>query len=69
MPFTPSDRPALSAVVPCYNEEPGIAPLVARLADACAASFGESLESSSSTTAPATGPGPRSWRPRPGPRR
>jgi dolichol-phosphate mannosyltransferase len=44
MPFNLSDRPALSAVVPCYNEEPGVAPLVARLSAACAASFGESYE-------------------------
>ena len=36
--------PALSAVVPCYNEEQGIAELVTRLARTCADSCGDSFE-------------------------
>lgn len=36
--------PALSVVIPCYNEEGGIAPLLDRLLPACEASFGRSFE-------------------------
>jgi polyisoprenyl-phosphate glycosyltransferase len=36
--------PALSVVIPCYNEEGGIAPLLNRLLPACEASFGRSFE-------------------------
>jgi glycosyltransferase involved in cell wall biosynthesis len=36
--------PALSVVIPCYNEEHGIAPLLARLLPVCQASFGHSFE-------------------------
>lgn len=36
--------PSLSVVIPCYNEEGGIAPLLARLLPACEASFGHSFE-------------------------
>lgn len=35
---------ALSAVVPCFNEEPGLAALVARLSAACAQAVGDDFE-------------------------
>ena len=38
------DRPALSVVVPCYNEQGGIVPLLSRLLPVCEASFGRSFE-------------------------
>lgn len=44
MPVDPAGRPALSAVVPCYNEAAGIAALVDRLGPVCAESFGGSYE-------------------------
>lgn len=37
-------NPALSVVIPCYNEEGGIGPLLARLLPACEGSFGRSYE-------------------------
>lgn len=36
--------PALSVVIPCYNEEDSIEPLLSRLIPVCQASFGESFE-------------------------
>lgn len=38
------DAPSLSVVIPCYNEEGGLAPLLSRLLPVCQASFGHSFE-------------------------
>lgn len=38
------DKPALSVVIPCYNEQGSIGPLLARLLPVCNASFGKSFE-------------------------
>lgn len=38
------DKPALSVVIPCYNEEGSIGPLLARLLPECRSSFGASFE-------------------------
>jgi dolichol-phosphate mannosyltransferase len=40
----PAATKALSAVVPCYNEEPGLAELVKRLSAVCAAAAGSDYE-------------------------
>lgn len=40
----PAVTKTLSAVVPCYNEEPGLAELVNRLSAACATAVGEDYE-------------------------
>ena len=40
----PAVSKALSVVVPCYNEEAGLAELVGRLSAACAAAVGENYE-------------------------
>jgi polyisoprenyl-phosphate glycosyltransferase len=40
----PPEPPRLSAVVPCYNEEEGLALFYGRLTDACAACVGDSYE-------------------------
>lgn len=39
-----SADPVLSVVIPCYNEEGGIGPLLARLVPVCHGSFGNSFE-------------------------
>lgn len=38
------DRPSLSVVIPCYNEQGSIDPLLTRLIPVCRSSFGESFE-------------------------
>jgi polyisoprenyl-phosphate glycosyltransferase len=40
----PPEPPRLSAVVPCYNEEEGLALFYGRLSAACAACVGDSYE-------------------------
>lgn len=43
-PDMPAARPRLSVVVPCYNEEAGLAAMEARLTAACEAEFGRNFE-------------------------